>query len=192
MNRTLVIVLVLVFAVCAAVCAQYTQGPPGGMQANQRGNQMRGGTCPAMAIAPPPAAFVDRADALQLSDEQKGKLKAVLTKSEEDLKALRPKAAEATRALREALFAAASDQQKLTQLATDAAKADATVLNAEVQTWVQIRGILTADQLAQLQKMLNVRPAGGFGGRRTTGGPGGGNPPPPGPAPEPPPPAPGQ
>lgn len=189
MRKTLLLVFVLVVVVSTAAYAQF--GPQAG-QGNARIGQFRPAMCPATAIAPPQVAMLDRADPLQLTDEQKGKLRAVLVKSEEDLKVLRPKAAEATRALREALFAAATDQQKLGQLATDAAKAEAAVLHSEVQTWVAIRGILSADQLAQLQKMLNARPAGGFAGRRNQGPPAGGTPPPPGPGPEPPPPAPGE
>lgn len=203
MKKAVFVVLILTLVACAGavvgqagVAAPPPAGgpapPPPGL-ARPGGPGMMGGgmmSCPAMAVAPPPAGLVARAEALQLSDDQKTKLKDILAKSEETLIPLRQKAAEASRALRQAVFAPEFDAQKVKQLATDAEKAEAAIVSAEIETWAQIRGVLAADQLTKLQELTGLRMGPGLGGGGRRGGPGGQPAPPPPPAEAPPPPPP--
>ena len=183
MKKTVFVIVALALAACAttALAQGPNPAPPAGGFAGPPGAGMMGGgmgTCPAMVLSPPPAGIVDRADALQLADGQKTKLKDVLTKSEETLMPLRQKAGEASRALRQAIFAPEFDASKIKQLVTDAQNAEVAILKAEIGIWGQIRGILTADQLAKLQELTGRRMGPGMGGGRR-GGPGGQPAPPP-------------
>ena len=176
MKKTVFIVLALALIACAtAVIGQAPAGPPP-MAPGVKG----GVSCPAMALAPPPAMVFERADALQLTDDQKTKLKDSLAKGEETLQPLRQKAMEATRALREALFAASFDAAKVSELAASAEKADAAIVKAEVETWTQIRSILTADQVTKLQELMGRRMGQGHNRNRGGGGAAPGAPPLPG------------
>lgn len=195
MKRYIVLVVVLTLVCGALAQAQSRVGagrpgttgqrPPGGMM----GFGM--GMCAAMAIAPPGAALMDRLTTeLELTDDQSVRLKAVLEDSDKKLATLREKAADANRALRQAVFAERFDSAKIQSLAAEAQKAEAAILNAEIQTWIQIRGILNSKQVSMLQDLL-TRP---FGRPMPGGPPGAGGPPgsPQGPMPPGPPPPPGQ
>ena len=123
-------------------------------------------TCPAIVIAPPPAMMIERGgDMLGLTDEaQKAKLLAILTKSEDALKLLRPKLDLATKALRDALLAPTFDSAKVAQLLADAQKIESAIAASEIQTWGEIRAIpLTADQVTKLSQAMSRR-MGGSGG----------------------------
>ena len=149
------------------------QGPPGGMRNPGMGMGM---ACPAMAIAPPPVMMIERsADALALTDDQKTKLTAVLTKSEAALKDLRPKLGLASKALHDALLAPTFEAAKVAQLLSDAQKIEATIATSEIGTWGEIRGILTADQVTKMSDaMMHRMGGGGFGGGNNGGNRGGG------------------
>ena len=150
-----------------------------------------------MVLMPPRAAMVDRiADQLSLTDDQTAKLKKVLTKGDETIQALQTKATEASKAVREALFASTFDAKKVTDLATASQKAEAAIVTASIDEWTQIRAILTKDQVASLKETMQ-RPGPGMGpggpgpgdGRPDGPPPGGGDPgggPPPGDGPPPP------
>ena len=126
-----------------------------------------GMSCPAMAIAPPQAAMIDRmADTLALTDDQKTKLTAALTKGEDGLKDLRTKADAAAKALHDAVLAPEYDAANVMQLLTDAQKIEASIGASEVQTWTDVRAILTADQVTKLSAAMNRRMGGAMGGNR--------------------------
>ncbi len=182
MKKTVFVIAALAVTACGTTALAQGPGgpPPAGGPAGAPGLLRAGfGSCPVMGIAPPPAAIVDRAEALQLTDDQKTKLRHALANGEQTLTPLRQKAAEASRALRQAIFAAEFDAQSVQQLATDAMKAETAVLNAEIAVWTQIRGILTSEQVAKLQDLVGRGMAPGMGGGRR-GGPGSppGGPPP--------------
>ena len=187
MKKVTVIVLALALAACATVVLGQG-GTPGGQGQGQggqfRGQGMGGGiTCPSMALAPPPAMLIDRVDTLQLSDEKKANLKAVLTKSDDALMPLRQKAVESSRALREAVMASTYDAEKVKQLVTDAQNADEAIMTAELKAWVEIRAAITPDQFSKLKEFMTSRRMGaGQGGRQRRPG-AEGTPPPPAPAP---------
>ena len=172
LRQTVFIVMAFALMACGStVVGQEGAGapPPGGFARPGMGGMT---PCPATALAPPPAGFVDRAEPLQLTDDQKTKLKDILAKGEETLMPLRQKAGEASRTLRQALFAPEFDAQKVAQLAAEAEKAETAIIKAEIDVWAKIRGVLTADQVTKLQDMMG-RMGGGRRGRR-----GGGAPPP--------------
>ena len=127
-------------------------------------------SCPAMALMPPQSMVIDRAEALQLSEEQKEKLKTILTRSEDILRPLRQKAAESSRVLREAVLAPNYDERRVAQLASDAQKAEAAIVTAEIQTWTQIRAVLTPDQVSRLQEPMGRRMGPGQGPSRRGAG----------------------
>ena len=80
MKKTVLIVLALALAACATVViGQAPGGPPPGGPRGGRG----GMSCPAMALNVPPAMVFERAEGLQLTEEQKTKLKDTLAKSDE-------------------------------------------------------------------------------------------------------------
>jgi Spy/CpxP family protein refolding chaperone len=195
MKRTMVVVVLGLFACAFAASAQMrvgtgaraaNRGPAGGMM----GFGM--GMCAAMAIAPPPVAALDQTADLQLTEEQMARLKSILTESEKQLMSLRQKAADASQALRQAILAEKYDADKVKRLAAEAQKAESAVLESEIQTWAQIRQVLTAEQVNKLQGMF-----GRWGGPRPGGPPGAVGPQPGQPGgfaapPPPPPPPPGQ
>lgn len=164
MRKVVFVVLSLtLIASATAVLAQQPPsnvpaGPPSGAGTSRFGGGF-GMSCPAMAIAPPSAAMIERAANLNLTDEQKTKLTEKLTKADATLAPLRQKASEATQALRNAIFAATYDAAKVQALLIAAQQADAAVSNAELAVWTELRAILTADQITQLQQRR-----GGFGG----------------------------
>lgn len=177
MKKTVLVAITLltVFCVVPAWCqGQSGPGGPGGP-----GGGMI--SCPAMAIAPPSAAMVDRlAENLSLTEDQTTKLKAVMTKSENTITPLSKKLTEATKALRSALTASTFDADNVKVLAAAAEKAEAAVVSARIDEWIQMRSILTAEQVTKLQATANKRPSGM--GRNQMGPPPGdseGNPPPP-------------
>ncbi len=193
---------------CAALVVAQDAPPPGPPPAGPggppapgtggyawRGGQttMMGGS-PSAALNPPSAQFVNRgATSLSLTQEQTEKLTAILTKSDTNLAALRQKVQTASQALRTAVLAPTYDAAKVKQLLADAQAADTALINAELQTWLDLRAVLTADQLGKLQTVMQRPGFGGFGGgtRGTRGNrPGGGNNPPPAGTPPPPAPAP--
>ena len=200
MKRTLVIVLALM-ACAGMVLAQdappasgsggsATPPRPGTSYAWRGGQTALMSSSPSTALNPPSVQFVTRgATALALTQEQTDKLTALLTKSNQELTALRQKLQTASQALRNAVVAPTYDAAKVKQLLAEAQAADTAVINAELQTWSDFRAVLTADHLGKLASILGQRPSfGGFGGTRSNPGnrPGGGNTPPPaGPPPAP-------
>ncbi|MDH7601877.1 MAG: periplasmic heavy metal sensor [Armatimonadota bacterium] len=187
MKRTMLFVVAVVLICALAADAQMRVGtgqraqnpPPGGGM----GFGMGFGMCATMAVAPPTAAMVDRMTDLQLTEDQATRLKSILTESEKQLMSLRQKVADACRALREAVFAEQYDSAKVQALASEAQKAESAVLSAELQTWAQIRSVLTAEQVNKLQGPVGWRGGPRQGGSRGAGGQPGGfaaPPPPPG------------
>lgn len=171
MRKTIFFVLTLALA-CATLALAQQPPPPGGQPGappGGPGGMMRGGpmmSCPAMVVGPPPAMMIERGgDMLGLTDEaQKAKLLAILTKSEDALKLLRPKLDLATKALRDALLAPTFDSAKVAQLLADAQKIESAIAASEIQTWGEIRAIpLTADQVTKLSQAMSRR-MGGSGG----------------------------
>ena len=185
MKKLLFVLAALAAAAVWAVTAS-AQGPvgppPAGGPAGPGGPGMVRGTigvCAVMALTPPPAAIVDRAQVLQLTEEQKTKLSDILAKGEEALLPLRQKAADASRALRQAVLAPQFDAAKVRQLTADATKAEEALLIAEIKIWGEIRSALSAEQFAKLQELTSRRFAPGQGGNRPgrRGGQPGGAPP---------------
>jgi len=209
MKRVVATVAVLALVLCAAVAVwgapptpppdqqpPVAPGPgPGGPGPMGPGpgappTQPRpGAVCPAMALMPPTPLFAHLASVLQITDEQKEKLNTARNKFDEAQRPLRDKCLEATKALRDAMLADEHDAKKTQDLAAAAEKAEAALLAAEIDTWGQIRSILTSAQLAKLRELLSGpirQPPGGPPARPEP-------PPPSGPAPvinEPGPPAP--
>jgi len=189
MKRALLIAVALALALSAS--AVWAQGGPGGRQGPGAfgGRQAPGGRgqrCPAMAVMPPPAAVLnDLSGALQLTDDQKTKLKDIMTQSDATMAPLLKKFADALQTLRTALTAASFDPRNVKSLAAAAEKAEADIVNARIDVWTKIRGVLTADQITKLQTIM-AQPRGTGAGM----GPGGRPAPPPGSdnAPAPPPP----
>jgi len=136
-----------------------------------------------MALMPPSANMVDRASNLRLTDDQKASLKNILTTGGQTLAPLWQKACTAAQALRQAVVAPTYDRQNIGKLLADAQKAEATLVNAELQIWEQIRGVVPADQIANLEGMTGRGMGGGFRRGPRAGSPGG---PPPNPDSEPP------
>lgn len=156
MRKFLVIAFALALVICAtAVFAQTTDNTQPRRFGGNTGAGFGGfNASPTAVCAPPSAMMFDRmGSTLNLTEDQKTKLTAALAKSEETLTPLRQKAAQAAQALRAAVVSATYDEAKVAQLVTDAQKADTAVLTAELQTWTQIRSILTAEQMKSLQTM---------------------------------------
>jgi Spy/CpxP family protein refolding chaperone len=170
MRKTALVLAVLALLLSAALV--WGQAPPAGRTGPGGTGGGRGGFMmgPAMAVPAPTAMSFDRMfGQLQLTDDQTTKIKDILTKSDTAMTPLAQKSTDATQALRTALLAPTMDSAKVKGLATAAETAEAAVIDARIQTWTAVRGILTADQLTKLQESMNA-PRGGMGGN----GPGGG------------------
>lgn len=168
MKRTLVIALAVIIIATAAWC----QGGPGGP------GGPKGPAPSAMAVLlPPPAGAVDQiTKALSLTTTQAADLKTALTASDATIQPLLKAAGDSAKALRDAVFAGGTADQ-ITQLTADAQQAELAVIEASVNTWGQIKSILTADQFAKLAAGPGAPPppptnGGGSGsvGTGTTGG----------------------
>jgi Spy/CpxP family protein refolding chaperone len=163
-----VIVVLAILAVIGYATAAYTQGRPEGPGRPGLGGPI---SCPAQAMMPP-FAVEQLTDILSLTDDQAAKLKDVLTKCQDNLKPLRKKSADATKALRDALLASNFDAAKVKKLAITAEQAETAIIDAEIDEWVQIRAILTADQVKELQNAMTPPPHPAPGSARNQGGPG--------------------
>jgi Spy/CpxP family protein refolding chaperone len=125
-------------------------------------------SCPAMAVMTPQAQMFERvADILQLTDDQKTKLTDIIAKNEQTLQPLMQKCSQAAQALRAAILAPTYDAQKVKELSVIAEKAEADVINARIDTWTQIRSVLTTEQAAKLQAAMTM--PRGPGGMRPPG-----------------------
>ncbi len=174
MKRTVLFAVALMLICALVVSAQQgTQaqrpraGAPGAAPGGMMGGMMGGGMmgmCPAMASAPPSLMMIDRnAETLGLTADQKTKLTAALTRHDTNLGNLRTAAQQASKALHDAIYAPTFDSAKVNTLLAAAQKADAAISTANVQSWTEIRSILTPAQVAALSE-ATTRRMGGFGG----------------------------
>jgi Spy/CpxP family protein refolding chaperone len=211
MKKALLIAAILVLALCtASAWAQGAPGPgaggpggPGGFAGGPRAGRMGGGMMqsPAAALMPPQGIVIgEAATTLALTDDQKTKLQDIFRAYNEKLRPLMTKTNETNQALRTNIMAAQCDTQKIKDLVAAGNKNDAEIVTLNLDTWNQVRGVLTADQLAKLPEALQRRGmGGGFGGPGNRpggntppaggGAPGGTPPPPPPPPPAPAPPS---
>lgn len=171
MKRTVLFAVALMLICAMVVLAQQagTQaqrprtGAPDGAPGGMIGGGMMG-MCPAMASAPPSLMMIERGgEALALTADQKTKLTAVLTKHDKNAGNLRTAAQQASKALHDAIYAPTFDSAKVASLLAAAQKADAAMSTANVQTWAEIRTILTPAQVNALSEATSRR-MGGFGG----------------------------
>jgi len=149
-------------------------------------------TCGLGVIGVPPIMFfLQFAPQIRLSDEQQGKLMELFGKKMQTGKPLTDKAMGAARDLRDAVMAKDLDPMKVEALAAESAKAEAVLVQDAIQTWKEIRGILTGEQMQTVLAILKqppMPPPGMFPGMGQMGpgmpggqaGPGPGVPPPPG------------
>lgn len=172
MKKTAVLAVTLAIALAIAIGGTTVWSQGGRPMRNGQGGPggpggFGGMTSAVMAVAPPQSTMLDReAQMLGLTEEQVAQLKPILTNGEKTIKPLSQKAADASKALREAVLAKEFDNEKVKTLTAAAQKAELAVINAEIDEWSKIRPVLTADQIATLQKMGGQRPPmmGGQGG----------------------------
>ena len=121
---------------------------------------MRGmSQCPRTVIMLPPVQFFDIAgDRLQLTADQKQKIKDIMDKATQASRPLVEKSAQANDALKTALFTPGKDAASIQSLANDAEKAEDAIISADLDTWNQIKSVLTADQLPKLRDMMTMGP----------------------------------
>lgn len=118
------------------------------------------GPVPAAAAAlavPPPQMGHSIAQRLRLSEEEERKLQGILDKAPERLEPLRQACAGSVEDLRNALFAPEKDGPSLRQLMERANTAEAEVAKAQLSLWMEIRAMLSAEQLRELGDMM-LRP----------------------------------
>jgi Spy/CpxP family protein refolding chaperone len=109
-----------------------------------------------MQILPPPAFALDRMSAeLGLTKEQSDKLQAVATKGDKAVHARIQKLMSATRKLHAALNSSTFNAETVKSAAKEVQIAQNAVVNAAVDEWIDIRGVLNADQMGRLQEMLS-------------------------------------
>jgi len=189
MRKVSVFAVALAIALLAtAAWGQYNPGAPGDANRPNRpggggmgGMGRGGGFSTAMAVMPPQPMFFERnAEELQLTEDQKTKLKDVMMKSEQSMVPLMQKANKASTALRTGLLSADSDAAKIKTLVSDAQKAEADIVTARLDTWAKMKAELKPEQLAKMQDLMTRRPGpGGPGGPGVPPGPGAPPPPPP-------------
>jgi len=131
------------------------EGPTPMRQPGSFRQRMGSQTCPLSAFQLPPAAmFRYISQKLQLSEDQSKKLLDIVTKSEQTLTPLRAKAQEAINKLQAALVAEQYDAANVQVLAQNAQRAEAAIITAEIDTWTQIRSLLTAEQVKLFVEMI--------------------------------------
>ncbi|MHB9037106.1 MAG: periplasmic heavy metal sensor [Armatimonadota bacterium] len=144
-----VVLITVALMVMMCVTPVWCQGRPG------PGGPGHCGPMPGVGMAvppPPPAAAIEGiTNALQLTADQAASLKTILTASETTIQPLMKAAAEASKALHEAVFATEYDAAAVAELAASALTAEGNLVTANIGAWAKIRPILTADQLAMLQ-----------------------------------------
>ena len=77
-------------------------------------------------------------------------------KNDKSIRSLAQKAAEAARAVHEAVLASSYDAQNVKDLAAKAQTAEAEVVTASIEAWTQIRSILTEDQASALKDAMSA------------------------------------
>ena len=173
MKRIALVSIILAMVICSIPAWSQGQGmPPSGPGGPGRmgGFMMRS---PSMAFMPTQMLTSDRmAKSLQISSVQKAKIKKITEKSNTSIQALSKKATAATKAFSTALMATKYNEKTVKNLALAAEKAEASVVNAKISEWSQIRSVLSATQIKNLQKMATARPNPGQG--RPSGPPPGG------------------
>lgn len=143
-------------------------------------------TCVVTAVGLPPTNFVlGTANPLGLSDDQIKKLKPVLEPAQETVNRLREKAAAQNRDLRESVTGTA-DREQIRKLLVAVQATETDIANTEIDAWLQVKAIMTADQFKKMTvlmhgiAMMGMRgpggPPPGMQGRPGPGGPGGADP----------------
>ncbi|HOM71587.1 MAG TPA: periplasmic heavy metal sensor [Armatimonadota bacterium] len=117
-------------------------------------------------IVPQSSMFPYIGPYLGLEDGDLNKLKTILTNADKTLGPLRFKLWNANQALRDAVLADKYDANKVKELAAAAHKAEADLLNAEVEVWTQIRTIVNGESAKKLRNIMTGNPQGhpGYGG----------------------------
>jgi hypothetical protein len=168
MKRLALVSMVLAMVICSMSVWSQGQGMPPSGPGGPGGSRRMGGfrmTCPAMSFMPVQMLTSDRmAKTLQISSVQKVKIKKITDKSNVEITTLSKKSSTATKAFSSALMATPYNAKTVKNLALAAEKAEAAVVNAKVNEWSQIRSILSATQIKNLQKMATMRPSSGQGG----------------------------
>lgn len=185
MKKTVLVTVVAAVALVAAISGTtvWSQGGarPGAGMGPPGAPGMMQATCPLTVLMPLRLGMVGRlVEPLELTDDQVAQLTSIIEKCDGATRPLMQKAAEANKALREALYAKDYSAQKVKDLAAAAQKAEGAVLTARIDQWTQVRAVLTAEQIEKMQGFM----AGPAAGTRPPGPMPG---PPPMPTPPPPP-----
>ncbi|MDO8588620.1 MAG: hypothetical protein Q7T82_16450 [Armatimonadota bacterium] len=196
--RILMIVAMVAFLMPAAtMCAQADAPPtpPAGVPAPPPGSPMPLASsarvvCPANVALIPMRLDVNMSMGfLEVTEEQKPKLAALQKTFDTRMMEIGATVRSTTKQLIDALCAEGTTPAKLKELGAKASDADAKILQARLDFWLDLKAVLTADQYKKLVEMAQRRMEGpissGSGGR-----PGGLPVVPPAPPAAPPPPAP--
>jgi len=109
------------------------------------------------------------ASKLGLTTTVAASLKSILTASDATIQPLQKTAGDAAKALHDSLSATTFDAAAVGTLAAAAQKAEGDVIAASIDVWTQLRGILTADQVAKLQPGPPPSGSGSSGSASTAG-----------------------
>lgn len=118
--------------------------------------------CPATVVSLPPNAVTGALSAaLNLTEDQKPALTDAQDKFQAKIVTLSTTLQAATKQLVEAIAAADTTPDKLKELTANASKADADVLQARVEFWGVLKGLLTPDQykIVARQPMVKIEGA---------------------------------
>jgi hypothetical protein len=107
---------------------------------------------------------------LELNATQRTQIKDILTKAHASIKPLRDAASKASADLFAAVVATDSDAAKVQPLKDAAQKCEADILKVEVDTWTQIKAVLTPDQIKRIAVLSGPRRV--MPGQFPHGGPG--------------------
>ena len=160
-RRVLVAAALIAISCTVAVWSQ-------GQRPNHPGFGRPGGfriSCPAMATMPLRTGMIDRmGQTLKLTSSQTAKLKKISAANTKKIDSLQQAAEKSSQSLRSAMLASKYNSKNIKSLAAKAEKAEAAVVNANIDEWTQIRSILTASQLTKLKSTISAaRPGPGAG-----------------------------
>ena len=121
--------------------------------------------CPLAPTAPRPSDryFFDN-PTIGLTEDQKTKVRALFDRQEQKMKEASTALESATKDLVAELKSEKASAAKAKELASKASKVEADALQANADFWVELRGLLSADQSKQLSQMLERRMIIGFPG----------------------------
>lgn len=171
MKKTVIVATALAALICAMPAWSQFPSQAGPGAGGQRGMGGMGGQMQsniAITVRPPQMNVLNQ---IPLTAEQTTLLQTYRTNNEAKAAVRAKNAADSLKLLRDALLAPKYDEASVKILLDKANTAEDEITKANIAEWTYLRSLLTADQVAKLQTIIN-QPRAGRGGAGAGGGAG--------------------